>query len=65
LVEAAVHVDPFKGWVQGQAFQYVALNEFSLYRPLFRRFCILNPFAKRIDEDETGYVPPDRCSRKA
>ena len=56
LVEAAVGVDPFEGRVQGEALPYVALDQLSLYRPLFRRLGIAKPFAQSIDEDEAGHL---------
>jgi hypothetical protein len=56
LVEAAIRIDPFKGWVQTQAFPYVALHELPLYRPLLRRLRIPKPFGKGVDENETRHV---------
>ena len=56
LVEAAVRVVPFKGWIQDQAFPYFAFHQLSLYRPLLRRLCIAKPFGESVDEDKTGYV---------
>ena len=56
LIAAAIHVDPFKSRIQCNAFAFVALNQLPLYRPLFEGFCILKPFAQRVDEDETGYL---------
>ena len=50
LIEAAVRVDPFKGWILDQTFPYLALHQLSLYRPLLRRLRIAKPFGESIDE---------------
>jgi hypothetical protein len=56
LVEAAVGIDPFEGWVQGQTFAYVALHQDFVNRPLLRRLRVPKPVGKGVDEDETGHA---------
>src|SRR6266481_2808989 len=46
----------FHSWIQRQVFAHITVDPLSLYRPLFRCQCILEPFAESVDEDETSYI---------
>src|SRR3984893_1230285 len=46
LVKAAIHVDPFKCRVQGQALPKVAFHQDSLHRPLLSCLRIPKPFGE-------------------